>query len=237
MVTMTTVLIAVAEPLVRIGLRIVLDGAPDFTVAGEVGDVAGISDLTASAQPDILVLDSQFQQRSETLMSEISQASPSCRVIVMVDHSDESCTLRSLLTESREHRPADEALRIMQECCLLALRESAHGCLPKSSSPEALLTALRAVAAGEIWAGPGLAQHWLDWWKEPASGEQSDSRLTKREIEIIGLVTDGLSNAEIARDLGLKEQTVKNHVARVMSKLGVRNRVQLALRAVRDHIA
>ena len=62
-------------------------------------------------------------------------------------------------------------------------------------------------------------------------------RLTAREIEVIGLVVDGLSNREIGRSLGVQEQTVKNHVARIMDKLKVRNRVELALKAVRDNIA
>jgi DNA-binding NarL/FixJ family response regulator len=235
---MAGVLIALAEPLVRIGIRVTLDEVPEFEVVGEVDDVGRVKSSVAATNPDILLLDSKFQQRSESLMPELSRDHGACKVIIMVDHTDDACTLRSLLASPREHKPADDALRLMKECCLLALRESAHGCLPKASTPDQVVTALRAVMAGEIWAGPGLARHWLDWWHEDTNGlEQEQVRLTAREIEVIGLVVDGLSNAEVAGQLGLKEQTVKNHVARIMSKLRVRNRVELALKAVRDNIA
>jgi DNA-binding NarL/FixJ family response regulator len=235
---MYSVVTAVAEPLVRIGIRVSLDKEPDFDVVGEVDDVAQVEQSVASTNADILLLDSKFQQRSETLMPSLVKQHPSCKVVIMVDHTDDACTLRSLLAGAREHKPADDALRMMRECCLLALRESAQGCVPKASSPDTLITALRAVLAGELWAGPGLARHWVEWWQEGnEGGNATEHRLTAREIEVIGLVVDGMSNAEIAAQLGLKEQTVKNHVARIMSKLGVRNRVELALRAVRDHIA
>ncbi len=235
---MTSVLIASLEPLVSLGLRVTLDREPDFDVVGEVSEAADIVGAVAAHNPDLLLLDSKFQQRSDTLMRDLSGKHPSCKIVVLVDHTDESCTLRSLLAGPREHKPADDALRIMQECCLLALRESAHGCVPKASPPEQVVTALRSVMAGELCAGPGLAQHWREWWQEgSAEAAADDQRLTAREIEIVGLVVDGKSNATIADELGLREQTVKNHVARIMSKLRVRNRVELALKAVRGHIA
>lgn len=235
---MTSVLIASLEPLVSLGLRVTLDREPDFEVVGEVSEATDVVKSVAAHNPDLLLLDSKFQQRSDTLMRDVSSQHPSCKIVVLVDHTDESCTLRSLLAGPREHKPADDALRIMQECCLLALRESAHGCVPKASPPEQVVTALRSVMAGELWAGPGLAQHWREWWQQGSEEAAADNhRLTAREIEIVGLVVDGNSNAAIADELGLKEQTVKNHIARIMNKLGVRNRVELALKAVRDHIA
>jgi DNA-binding NarL/FixJ family response regulator len=235
---MGTVLVALAQPLIRIGVRVTVDEAPDFEVVGEIDDVGGVEPAVASLKPDILLLDSWFQQRAEHLVPGIVQDYPSVRVLIMVDHTDQSCTLRSLLSGPREHRPTDEALKVMKECCLLALRESAQGCLPKASTPEVLLTSLRSAMAGEMWVGPGLTQHWRDWWARGADESSLDkTQLTGRELEVVGLVVDGLSNAEIGENLGLKEQTVKNHLARIMAKLGARNRVELALRAVREHLA
>ncbi len=110
-------------------------------------------------------------------------------------------------------------MKTIQECCLLALRESARGCLPKGSTPERLIAALQAVAAGEVWTGP-----------------DSNNRITARELEVIELVVRGLSNREVARQLELSEQTVKNHNARIMDKLEVRNRVELVLHAMRERL-
>jgi DNA-binding NarL/FixJ family response regulator len=235
---MTSVLLALEEPLVRIGARVTIDETPDFDVIGEVAELDRVQATVSSLRPDILLLDSRFQQRDPDLVPLLSHDHANLKVVVMVDHTDEACTLRSLLSGPREHWPADSALKVMKECCLLALRESARGCIPKASEPDRLVSALRAVAAGEIWAGPGLAKHWLEWWRDEAVPEPGRGRqLTAREIEIIGLVVEGLSNREIAERLDIKEQSVKNHIAPIMRTLGVRNRVELALKAVSAGIA
>jgi DNA-binding NarL/FixJ family response regulator len=99
------------------------------------------------------------------------------------------------------------------------------------------VAAIRAVLAGEVWVGPGVTEYMLESLREGVDRETAAKQLTQREIEVIGLVVDGLSNKEIADRLGLGEQTIKNHLARIMSKLDVRNRVELALHAVREKIA
>jgi len=204
---MTAVFIASAEPLLGLGLRVTLEREPDFEVVGEVSTVEAVLPGVASCNPDLVLLDSQFQQRSDSLMRDVSTRHTSCKIVVLVDHTDESCTLRSLLAGPREHKPADDALRIMQECCLLALRESAHGCVPKASPPDEVITALRSVMAGELWAGPTLAQHWREWWQQGNSDTAADhQRLTAREIELVGLLVDGKSNAAIAEALGLRSR-------------------------------
>jgi two-component system response regulator DevR len=235
---MTSVLLALEEPLVGIGARVTIEETSDFTVIGDVAELDAVRGAVAELGPDILLLDSRFQQRDTDLVPELVGARPDLKVIVMVDHTDEGCTLRSLLSGPREHWPAEGALKTMKECCLLALREAARGCIPKASPPDRLVSALRAVAAGEVWAGPGLARHWLEWWSETeTSGPDTEKQLTAREIEIIGLVVEGLNNREIAERLDLKEQSIKNHIARIMRTLAVRNRVELALKAVRSGIA
>ena len=138
----------------------------------------------------------------------------------------------ALLAGPREHWLEEDAIKTIQECCLLALRESARGCLPKGSSPERLIAALQAVAAGEVWTGPGLAAYWMHSIRPP--DPDSNGRVTARELEVIELVVNGLSNREIAQRLKLSVQTVKNHTARIMDKLEVRNRVELVLHAMRE---
>jgi len=233
---MTSVLIALQEPFVRIGVEVTLEKSEDFEVAGQVENVSGVAAAVDELKPEVLILDEHFRRSDQKLLPGLSQTHPDCRVVVMVDHTDEQCTLRSLLMGPREHWPDDNALKQVQECCLLALRDSARGCIPKASPPDRLLSALKAVMAGEVWAGPGLSE----FFREsviPQSPPAQQQRVTARELEVIALVVDGLSNREIGQRLNLSEQTVKNHVARIMDKLDVRNRVELALYAVRERLA
>jgi two-component system response regulator NreC len=233
---MTSVLIALGEPFVRIGVQATLEKSGDFEVAGQVEDVTGVRPAVEKLAPDVLILDEHFRRQDQKLLPGLGKTHPDCRVLVMVDHTDEQCTLRSLLMGPRDHWPDDNVLKQLQECCLLALRDSARGCIPKASPPERLVDALKAVIAGEVWCGPGLATYFRDTIGD-AGEEESHHRLTARELEVIALVVDCLSNREIGQRLNLSEQTVKNHVARIMDKLGMHNRVELALYAVREHLA
>jgi DNA-binding NarL/FixJ family response regulator len=233
---MTSVFIALEAPFVRIGVEATLNDTAEFEVVGHTDDVAAIGAELDRLEPDVLILDEQFRRQDVELLPGLAKERPDCRALVMVDHTDEQCTLRSLLTGPRDSWPDDSVLKQVQECCILALRQSARGCLPKASTPDRLVSALRAVVAGEVWAGPGLATFFRDAIAD-AGDARSPSRLTAREIEVVGLVVDSLSNREIGERLNLSEQTVKNHVARIMDKLDVRNRVELALYAVRERLA
>jgi len=232
-----TVLIALREPFVRMGIEQTLKDEPRFTVIGHVDTLEAIVPGVGKHRPDVLILDSHFQQHDDSLMAAIMKQHPSCRVIVLVDHTDEECTVRRLLAGPKDRWPDRESLTNLQECCLMAFRESARGCLPKASDPERLLDALRAITAGEVWAGPGISEYFVELTRPEDSGDAVSRRLTKRELEVIGLMVEGLSNREIAERLSLSEQTVKNHVARIMDKLEVRNRVELVLYAMRERLA
>jgi len=231
---MTSVLIALEEPFVQMGVRVTIENTEGFDVAGFAETVEEVVPTVAETAPDILILDSHFQRADDKLVPQLTSDHPACKILVMVDHTDEGCTLRALLAGPRQHWLEDDALKTIQECCLLALRESARGCLPKGSTPERLIAALQAVAAGEVWTGPGLASYWMHSIRPPDA--DSNNRITARELEVIELVVSGLSNREIAQRLGLSEQTVKNHTARIMDKLEVRNRVELVLHAIRERL-
>jgi len=233
---MTSVLIALGGPFVRIGVEATLNDTVDFEVVGHTDEVAAVGPDVDRLEPDVLILDEQFRRQDAELLPGLCKTHPDCRVLVMVDHTDDQCTLRSLLTGPRDRWPDDSVLKQVEECCILALRQSARGCLPKASTPDRLVSALKAVVAGEVWCGPGLATYFRDTIGD-AGEKESHQRLTAREIEVIALVVDCLSNREIGQNLNLSEQTVKNHVARIMDKLDVRNRVELALYAVRERLA
>jgi two-component system response regulator NreC len=231
-----SVLLALSEPFVEIGVRVTLEGDPLFEIVGMARSLDEILPRARDQRPDFLILDSHYQQLQDGLVATILEEHPSCNVVVLVDHTDEDCTLRRLLLGPRDRWPDREALDHLKECCLVAFRDSAKGCLPKASTPERLLGALHAIVSGEVWAGPGLSQYFVDLVRggphDPAA-----SGLTRRELEVVGLLVEGLSNREIADRLNLGEQTIKNHVAHVMQKVGVRNRVELALYAVRERLA
>ncbi len=141
-----------------------------------------------------------------------------------------------MLSRTNAVKLTPEAYGRLNECCLLALRSSARGCAPKVGDPERLLAAIRTVAAGEVAAGPWLDALVLQSGSEPAYTETGRRRISARELDVITLVARGLENKEIARQLGIREQTVKNHLGRVMKKLGLRNRQELAVFAVKQHL-
>lgn len=231
---MIKTLLALEEPFIRIGVSTSLQEDEDIDLLGEIEQADGILNAVAVNRPDVLVLDYRFV-RGSSLVPDLIERSPDTKILVMVDHTDDQCTLRHMLMGPQEGWPDRDAMQRLRECCLVALKESARGCLPKSASPDQLVAAVKAVAAGEIWTGPAIAEYWRKSLEQPR--ESGSAGITAREIEVIGLVVDGLSNREIASRLHLGEQTVKNHLARIMGKLHVRNRVELALHAIRERLA
>lgn len=226
------VLIALAAPFLRAGVRQVLDAQGDLEVLGEVSDADEVLPAIDRWQPDVLILDTDFERVRSGFIRSIRDARPSTGILVMVNHSDDECTIRSMLADSSGPRFSDDAVSKLSECCLMALRSSARGCVPKTAEPERLVSAIRTVSAGGVAAGA---------WLGSMVGRMSESapdagRITGRELEIISHVARGLENKEIAVELEIAEQTVKNHLSRVMKKLGLRNRQEVVLFAIRVHL-
>jgi DNA-binding NarL/FixJ family response regulator len=200
------VLIVDDHPVVRQGLRVLLEVQDGIEVAGEAGDGPGALTLAAEREPDVILLDLKLPGMDGiAVLGELNARPGQGRVLV--------------LTSVTDHASA-----------AAAVRAGAAGVLYKDVDPDALVRAIRAVHDGHLLLAPeaaGTLLHQASW---PARGLDA---LTSREREVLAELAQGRSNREIARALHVSEKTVKAHVSSVLAKLGVQDRTQAALFAVR----
>ena len=203
---MIRVLIVDDHPVVRQGLRVLLEVQDGFAVVGEAGDGDTALALAAEQHPDVILLDLKLPGRDGiAVLGELSAQENPARVLV--------------LTSATE--PASASL---------AVRSGASGVLYKDVDPDALVRAIRSVHDGHLLLAPEAAGTLL----QPATGQNRGlDALTAREREVLAELAQGRSNREIARVLHVSEKTVKAHVSSVLAKLGVQDRTQAALFAVR----
>jgi DNA-binding NarL/FixJ family response regulator len=199
------VAIADDQPLVRSGLRMILEGEPDLDLVGEASNGAEATELVARTQPDVLLLDVQMPGVDGlTAMTELA-ATPSATRVLMLTTFD------------------------LDEYVYRAMRAGAAGFLLKDMAGEDIVAAVRQTARGaDALLAPALTRRLVDRYTSgrPPARPAALNRLTARELEVLRLIARGLSNAEIAAELFIGETTVKTHVARVLLKLGLRDRVQ-----------
>ncbi len=216
---MTRVLLVDDQPLVRAGLRVMLDAQPDLEVVGEAADGAEGVALATSLAPDVVCMDVQMPGLDGLEATRrITATSGGSAVLV-------------LTTFDRD------------DYLFQALEAGASGFLLKTASPEQLVDAVRVLAAGEALLSPAVTRRVIERFGAPtadaadapvASADDAIAELTDRESEVFRLLADGLSNSEIARRLYVGEATVKTHVSNILLKLGVRDRVQAVVRAYRS---
>jgi len=208
--TTTTVALADDQPLVRSGLRMIVEGEPDLRVVGEAADGAAAVDLVAAESPDVLLLDVQMPGVDGlAAMEQIAAGAASTRVLMLTTFD-------------------------LDEYVYRAMRAGASGFLLKDMQGEDIVSCIRQVARGaDALLAPALTRRLLDRFAAgpPRPTAAALDRLTNREVEVLRLVGRGMSNAEIAAELFIGEATVKTHVARVLMKLGLRDRVQAAILA------
>ena len=206
-----SVLIVDDHPVVRRGLRALLEVQDGIEVTGEAGDGAAALALATERAPDVILLDLKLPGMDGiAVLGELRTRNNPARVLV--------------LTSATE--PASASL---------AVRSGAAGMLYKDVDPDALVRAIRSVHDGHLLLAPEAAGSLVrsaGSWGPGAPGGGLDA-LTSREREVLAELTKGRSNREIARALSVSEKTVKAHVSSVLAKLGVQDRTQAALLAVR----
>jgi DNA-binding NarL/FixJ family response regulator len=204
-----TVLIADDHPVVRQGLRVLLSLEDDIEVVGEVGDGAEAVELAVALVPDVILLDLKLP-----VLDGLG---------VLADLRDRGLPSHTLVLTS----VADQA------SVTVAMRAGAAGFLYKDVDPDALVRAVRSVHDGNTVLAPEAAGS-LVRSRARATAVAGLDALTAREREVLAQVAEGRSNREIARLLHMSEKTVKTHVSSVLAKLGVADRTQAALYAVRN---
>jgi DNA-binding NarL/FixJ family response regulator len=208
------VVIADDQALVRTGLRMILDNAPDLEVVGEAGNGLEAVDLVASTDPDVVLMDIRMPEMDGVQATAAIAAAHRARVLVLTTFD-------------------------LDEYVYAALQAGASGFLLKDALAPDLLSAVRVVAAGEATLAPTVTRRLLDRVVTGLPGSAPDGRLellTGREREVLQQLARGLSNAEIAERLFLSPGTVKTHVGRILTKLGLRDRVQAVVFAYESGI-
>jgi DNA-binding NarL/FixJ family response regulator len=207
---MISVLIADDQDLIRKGLRMLLEAEPDLTVAGEAGDGRQALDQARRLDPDVILMDVRMPGLD------------GIEATAQLTHSGSRAKILMLTTFN------------LDEYVYHAMKAGASGFLLKDATREQLTGAIRAVCAGETLLAPAITRRLIEDFcrgPEPGTPAGGTAGLSEREREVVRLVAAGLSNAEIAARLYLSEATIKSHITRILARLGLRDRVQIAVYA------
>jgi len=209
------VLVVDDQELFRRGLIMLLASEEGIEVVGEAGDGLEGTSLAESVAPDVVLLDVRMPKRSgiEACLA-IKESVPSAKII-MLTVSDEEADLYE------------------------AVKSGASGYLLKDSSIEEVAQAVRVVSDGQSLISPSMAVKLIDEFKQmsrPDKGQGPGFRLTERELEVLRLVATGMNNREIAKQLVISENTVKNHVRNILEKLQLHSRMEAVMYAVKEKL-
>ncbi|MDH3676073.1 MAG: response regulator transcription factor [Anaerolineae bacterium] len=204
------VLIAEDHAVVREGLRLLISSELGMEVVGQAADGVEAVQMTRSLQPDVILLDLVMPRKNgiETI-DEIKQEFPAARILVLTSFAEDDKVFP-------------------------AIKAGAQGYLLKDSSPQELLQGIRDTYQGEVSLHPVIARKLYREINRPSDLPLAEEPLTAREMEVLKLIAQGLSNQTIAEKLVISERTVRTHVGHILNKLHLANRTQAALYAFRE---
>jgi len=211
----TKLLLVDDHAVVRSGLRMLLDGQKEMEIVGEAGTASEAISAVSTLKPDVVLMDIGLPDMSGIdATKEVKRLWPEVAVVALTIHED-------------------------QEYFFKMLEAGASGYVPKRAAPEELITAIHVAASGEVYLYPSLAKLLVKDYLtlEPVeSNEQNLNDLTAREQEVLTLLADGDSNAEIAEKLSISPKTVSRHRENIMRKLNLHSRTELVKYAIRKGI-
>ena len=209
------VLVVDDQELFRRGLIMLLGGDIDIEVVGEAADGITATELAITTAPDVILLDVRMPRRTGVeACRAIKEAVPATKII-MLTVSDEEADLYE------------------------SVKNGAAGYLLKDSSIEEVAQAIRVVNEGQSLISPSMAVKLIDEFKQMSKPEREQGpalRLTDRELEVLRLVAKGLNNREVAKELFISENTVKNHVRNILEKLQLHSRMEAIMYAMREKL-
>lgn len=214
---MITVLLVDDQPLIRLGFRMVLGSASDLRLVGEAENGAVAVRMVHDLDPDVVLMDVRMPMMDGIEATrEITASAPRSRVLILTTFD-------------------------LDEYAFAALNAGASGFLLKDADPTELITAIRTISRGDAVIAPRMTRRLLDTFaarmptsSKPSSAPQNLDKLTPREREVLIQVAAGRSNGEIAERLVVAETTVKTHLGRILSKLELRDRVQVVVFAYQN---
>lgn len=211
--TQISVLIVDDHLVVREGIGAMLEVQSDITVVGAAADGVEAIALAQDLQPDVLLLDLMMPHKDGlATIRELKQLELSARILVLTSFADD-------------------------EQIFPAIKSGALGYLLKDASRDQLLQAIRDVAQGRAFLHPTIALKLMQELDQPSELPATSDPLTRREVETLRLIAQGLTNQEIATELVIHERTVAKYVSNILSKLHLANRTQAALYALREGLA
>lgn len=202
------VLVADDQQLLRAGFRVILEAEEDIEVVGEAVD--GVEAVAMGNQADVVLMDIRMPRLDGLAATEQLMARPDPPRVVVLTTFDQN------------------------EYVVRALKAGAYGFLLKDAPPSRMIAAIRAAASGEALIEPSITRRLIERFavsEAPTASPAALDSLTDRERDVLRLVARGMSNAEIAAEMVIAETTVKTHVARILTKLGLRDRVQAVVLA------
>ncbi len=206
------VLIADDHAIVRQGLEVLINTQPDMELIAQARDGEEVVQMAQENHPDVIVMDLQMPVKDGlTAIEEINQLDLDAQILVLTSFPEDAMVIS-------------------------AVKAGATGILLKDSLPEKLLNAIRTVSKGESILHPIVSRKLMEKVRQPSETASLEDRLTQRELDVLRLLTKGLTNGQIALNLNVSIRTVTTHIRNILDKLHLQNRTQAALYAVEHGI-